>query len=64
MPDDTIATRPRNPDTDTSEDRFRYRVRDVLRLSWDTRDEAIFSELHRLKGIEARVKALAGISAP
>lgn len=47
--DYTIAMNPRNPDTDRPEDPFRTKVRDILGLSWDTRDDKIFDKLRELK---------------
>lgn len=47
--DPTIAASPRNPDTDRPEDPFRTKVRDILGLSWDTRDDKIFDTLRELK---------------
>lgn len=47
--DDTVAMNPRNPETLTREDPFRTYVRDLLGLSWDTRDDKIFDEIKRLR---------------
>lgn len=41
-----------HPDTGQVEPRFRWLIRDLLDLSWDTRDEAIFAEIRRLKKLE------------
>lgn len=46
-----------NPDTNYPEDAFRYAVRDILGLSWDTRDVAIVAELRRLKKVDERATA-------
>lgn len=34
------------------ESAFRARVREILNVPWDTRDEALFTELHRLKSLD------------
>lgn len=57
-PDDTVAMRPRNPDTDEHEQPFRGKVRDALGLDPFTRDQKIFDELRRLKDIEFRMAGL------
>jgi hypothetical protein len=36
-----------NPTTGTYETEFRERVRDILGLPWDARDEQLFAELRR-----------------
>jgi hypothetical protein len=55
----SIADNTVNPDTNQPEDSFRYRVRDVLLLSWDIRDDAIIKEVERLKRIEKAYASLA-----
>ena len=48
-----------NPDTGEQESEFRGQVRDVLNLSWDTRDEAILAELRRLKKSDEIMRSVA-----
>lgn len=49
-----VAERPRHPDLDVPEVKFRALVRDELNLDPFTRDVAIFDELRRLKALDAR----------
>lgn len=46
----------KNPDSGRSEDPFRERVREVLNMTWDARDAAIFAELKRLVEQDAALK--------
>lgn len=41
------------------ESKLRESIRDILGLSWDTRDEAILDELRRLRAVDAARTALA-----
>lgn len=47
-----VAERPRDPDADAPESRFRYEVRELLGLDPFTRDQKIFDELRRLKVLD------------
>lgn len=44
---------------DFEESKLREAIRDILGLSWDTRDEAILAELRRLRAVDAARTALA-----